>query len=131
MGIKSELHEAILKRGGTVPPYGGIAAAMDELNKLPGGGGSFVVNVVAGEDMASVASADKTFDEIVAAFSGGAVPLAKVDVSGGQGGAYTILSLVQYMPNETLMFSCYVSGTTLNVVCLADGTWVLEAVGSD
>ena len=39
MGIKSELHEAILKRGGKVPPYGGIAAAMDELNKLPGGGG--------------------------------------------------------------------------------------------
>jgi hypothetical protein len=47
MGIKSELHEAILKRGGKVPPYGGIAAAMDELNKLPvgGSGGGDIVNL--------------------------------------------------------------------------------------
>lgn len=46
MGIKSELHEAILKRGGKVPPYGGIAAAMDELNKLPGGGGDCDWNIM-------------------------------------------------------------------------------------
>lgn len=36
--IRSELHEAIVKRGGKVPVNGGIAAALDVLNELPGGG---------------------------------------------------------------------------------------------
>jgi hypothetical protein len=43
-----------------------------------GGGGSLIVNVVVGEDMASIASADKTYDEILNAFSSGVIPFAKV-----------------------------------------------------
>lgn len=39
MSIKSELHEAILRKGGKIPTHGGIAAALDELNRLPSGGG--------------------------------------------------------------------------------------------
>ena len=39
MSIKSELHEAILRKGGKIPTHGGIAAALDALNRLPGGGG--------------------------------------------------------------------------------------------
>lgn len=39
MSIKSELHEMIKKRGGTPPAYGGVAAALDVLNELPGGSG--------------------------------------------------------------------------------------------
>lgn len=75
MGIKSELHEAILKRGGKVPPYGGIAAAMDELNKLPvggsggAGGGDFVVNFDMTDENNTIP--DKTVDEIYAAFKSG------------------------------------------------------------
>lgn len=131
MGIKSELHEAILKRGGKVPPYGGIAAAMDELNKLPvgggGGGGSFVVNAVATETMDGVASADKTYEEIVSAFSGGVIPTVKMDMSGGAGFAYFFLPLVQYSMG-TFMFSVYANGITFMLQLDTENGWILTTL---
>lgn len=129
MGIKSELHEAILKRGGKVPPYGGIAAAMDELNKLPvgGGGGSCIVTVVMGEDQASIASADKTFEELATAISGGVIPVLKMDVTGGLGRLYTVMNLAQ-CGAEHMMFTVFVEGVNYIVACMVDDTWVLDVV---
>lgn len=75
MGIASEIREAIVKRGGTPPSHGGIAASLDVLNKLnsggggSGGGGDFVVNFDMTDENNIVP--DKTVDEIFSAFKSG------------------------------------------------------------
>lgn len=83
MGIKSELHEAILKRGGKVPPYGGIAAAMDELNKLPGGGGVSSWNDLTDKPFYSEEGEAAILPETAVEFS-----------EGGEGGIADSVSLV-------------------------------------
>lgn len=121
MGIKSELHEAIVKRGGKVPPYGGIAAAMDELNKLPGGsGGIFFINLTFDVETMAITGADKSFAEIEAAIKGGSFPVVVIPIEG-----INYASLGSYVPDTAVQFGLIIQGSMVNITYNTEQGWYM------
>ncbi len=92
-----------------------------------GGGGSFIVNAVATETMDGVASADKTYEEVASAFSGGVIPTVKMDMSGGAGFAYVIFPLIT-VAGGAFVFSMVMDGRTFLAQVDAESGWTLASM---
>lgn len=91
---------------------------LNALGKVGGGsgGGIFFVNTTMNYETMSIEGADKTFDEIEAAISGGLFPVAVLPLEG-----HNYCPIVGHMDGESVQFRLVLGATQVCVTCIPDG----------
>lgn len=93
--------------------------------KFGGGAAGFLVALTLGSSDMEIASADKTFMEVLTAVETGAYPVARLYVPNT---GFLYAPILQVMPGEGVVFLVDAFGTTMQIVCTADDTWMLQPV---